>query len=105
MKSRDKRSLLFLISDGETSGMISNYWSEINELGVKVFPWALALNLEVSIPRGNGLVIDPQNRADLPKRIDRTRASSYRLRETDGQYFEILTKAQEAGNFVGAWSN
>lgn len=97
-----KSKSIILISDGENFGDdLEDIGSQLSELGVKVFSLGIGTEGGSSIPRGNGLVIDPQTGQPAQTVLDpdplRQIAS-----ETNGQYFEISDQVQEVGDLIGA---
>jgi Ca-activated chloride channel family protein len=97
-----KAKSIILISDGENFGDdLEDIGGKLNELGVKVFSLGIGTESGSSIPRGNGLVIDPQTGRPAQTVLDRTPLQVIAA-ETDGQYFEISDETQEAGNLIGA---
>ena len=80
---------------------MDNIGSSLNDLGVKVFSLGIGTESGSSIPRGNGLVIDPQTGRPAQTVLDPTPLQQIAA-ETNGQYFEISDQVQEAGNLIGA---
>ncbi len=92
---------VILISDGENFGDdLEGIGSELNELGIKVFSLGIGTEAGSTIPRGNGVVIDPETGKPA-----KTILNKYPLQqiaaETDGQYFEISDEVSEIGDLTG----
>jgi Ca-activated chloride channel family protein len=97
-----KSKSIILISDGENFGDdLEDIGTRLNDLGVKVFSLGIGTESGSSIPRGNGLVIDPQTGRPAQTILERAPLQQIAA-ETNGQYFEISDEAQEAGNLIGA---
>ncbi|MDG1276015.1 MAG: VWA domain-containing protein [Algoriphagus sp.] len=97
-----KSKSIILISDGENFGdELDNIGASLNDLGVKVFSLGIGTESGSSIPRGNGLVIDPQTGRPAQTVLDPGPLQQIAA-ETNGQYFEISDQVQEAGNLIGA---
>jgi Ca-activated chloride channel family protein len=97
-----KSKSIILISDGENFGDdLEDIGIRLNDLGIKVFSLGIGTDSGSSIPRGNGLVIDPQTGRPAQTVLERAPLKQIAA-ETNGQYFEISDEAQEAGNLIGA---
>lgn len=97
-----KSKSVVLISDGENFGdNLENIGSELKDLGVKVFSLGIGTEGGSSIPRGNGLVIDPQTGKPAITLLEKTSLKQI-ASETDGQYFEISDETQEVGELIAA---
>ncbi len=97
-----KSKSIILISDGENFGEDLDYiGSELNNLGVKVFSLGIGTEGGSSIPRGNGLVIDPQTGRPAQTVLERSSLQQI-ASETDGDYFEISDEVQEVGELISA---
>ncbi|MDR7129655.1 Ca-activated chloride channel family protein [Algoriphagus sp. 4150] len=97
-----KAKSIILISDGENFGDdLGEIGSKLNNEGIKVFSLGIGTTSGSSIPRGNGLVIDPQTGKPAQTALDRSSLQKIAA-ETDGQYFEISDEVQEIGNLISA---
>lgn len=92
---------VILISDGENFGDDpEGIGSELNELGIKVFSLGIGTEAGSTIPRGNGVVIDPETGKPAKTILNRTPLQQIAA-ETDGQYFEISDEVSEIGDLTG----
>ena len=97
-----KSKSIILISDGENFGDdLNGIAGQLNELGVRVFSLGIGTESGSSIPRGNGLVIDPATGQPAKTILDRTPLQQI-ASETNGKYFEISDDVQEVGNLISA---
>ena len=97
-----KSRSIILISDGEHFGDdLDGVISELTENGIKVFSLGIGTENGGQIPRGNGLVIDPQTGQPALSKLNPD-PMRYVANETGGQYFEISDKVQEMGNLTSA---
>jgi Ca-activated chloride channel family protein len=93
---------IILISDGENFGDdLEGIGSELNEIGIKVFSLGIGTEAGSTIPRGNGVVIDPATGNPARTLLDRTPLQQIAA-ETDGQYFEISDEVSEIGDLTAA---
>ncbi|WP_339751605.1 vWA domain-containing protein [Algoriphagus aquimarinus] len=97
-----KSKTIILISDGENFGDdLEDIGSRLNNEGIKVFSLGVGTTGGSSIPRGNGLVIDPQTGKPAQTVLDRAPLQQIAT-ETNGQYFEISDEVQEIGDLTAA---
>ena len=97
-----KSKSIILISDGENFGDdLEDIGSRLNSEGIKVFSLGIGTEGGSSIPRGNGLVIDPQTGKPAQTVLDRSPLQQIAA-ETNGQYFEISDEVQEIGDLTAA---
>ncbi|MEB2780575.1 VWA domain-containing protein [Algoriphagus sp. C2-6-M1] len=97
-----KSKTIILISDGENFGDdLDDIGSRLNSEGIKVFSLGIGTVGGSSIPRGNGLVIDPQTGKPAQTILDRVPLQQIAV-ETNGQYFEISDEVQEIGDLTAA---
>jgi Ca-activated chloride channel family protein len=97
-----KSKTIVLISDGENFGDdLDEIGSRLNSEGIKVFSLGIGTEGGSSIPRGNGLVIDPQTGKPAQTVLDRAPLQQI-ASETNGQYFEISDEVQEIGDLIAA---
>ncbi|MFC5623203.1 VWA domain-containing protein [Algoriphagus winogradskyi] len=97
-----KSKTIILISDGENFGDdLDEIGSRLNSEGIKVFSLGIGTEGGSSIPRGNGLVIDPQTGKPAQTVLDRAPLQQI-ASETNGQYFEISDEVQEIGDLIAA---
>ncbi|WP_339869513.1 VWA domain-containing protein [uncultured Algoriphagus sp.] len=97
-----KSKSIILISDGENFGDdLEDIGSRLNSEGIKVFSLGIGTTGGSSIPRGNGLVIDPQTGKPAQTVLDRAPLQQIAA-ETNGQYFEISDEVQEIGELTAA---
>lgn len=93
---------VILISDGENFGDdLEGIGSELNELGIKVLSLGIGTEAGSTIPRGNGVVIDPATGNPARTILDKTPLQQIAA-ETDGQYFEISDEVSEIGDLTAA---
>ncbi|WP_268036697.1 vWA domain-containing protein [Algoriphagus sp. PAP.12] len=93
---------IILISDGENFGDdLEEIGSRLNDLGVKVFSLGIGTDQGATIPRGNGVIIDPDTGKPAETFLDRAPLQQI-ASETNGQYFEISNEAQELGDLTAA---
>jgi Ca-activated chloride channel family protein len=91
-----------LISDGENFGDdLEGVVSELADSGVKVFSLGIGTEQGSEIPRGNGVVIDPETGKAAVSKLE---SQSLRLTssETGGEYFEISDASQQSGDLISA---
>ncbi len=95
-----KSKSIILVSDGENFGdELGGVANRLSDLGVKVFSLGVGTQTGSTIPRGNGVVMDPSTGQPAVTILDRDplrRIAS----ETSGQYFEISDEVQEVGNLI-----
>lgn len=97
-----KSKTIILISDGENFGdNLEDIGSRLNSEGIKVFSLGIGTTGGSSIPRGNGLVIDPQTGKPAQTLLERGQLQQI-ASETNGQYFEISDEVQEIGDLTAA---
>lgn len=97
-----KSKSVILISDGENFGdELEGIGSQLNDLGVKVFSLGIGTEAGSTIPRGNGVVIDPQTGEPARSVLERTPLQQIAA-ETNGQYFEISDQVQEIGGLINS---
>ena len=97
-----KSKSILLISDGENFGDdLEEVAFELAENGVKVFSLGIGSEEGSEIPRGNGMVIDPETGKPAISKLD---SQPLRLvsTETSGEYFEISDDAQQVGDLISA---
>jgi Ca-activated chloride channel family protein len=97
-----KSKSVILISDGENFGDdLDGIGSELNELGIKVFSLGVGTDEGSTIPRGNGVVMDPETKQPAKTILERTPLQQI-ASETEGQYFEISNEISEIGDLTAA---
>ncbi|SIN71031.1 VWA domain-containing protein [Algoriphagus halophilus] len=97
-----KSKSVILISDGENFGdELEGIGGQLNDLGVKVFSLGIGTEAGSTIPRGNGVVIDPQTGEPARSVLERTPLQQIAA-ETNGQYFEISDQVQEIGELINS---
>jgi len=97
-----KSKSVILISDGENFGdELEGIGSQLNDLGVKVFSLGIGTEAGSTIPRGNGVVIDPQTGEPARSVLERAPLQQIAA-ETNGQYFEISDQVQEIGELINS---
>lgn len=98
----EKSKSIILISDGENFGDdLASLGSRLNDQGVKVFSLGIGTTQGSTMPRGNGVVIDPQTGKPAITTLGREALQEIAA-ATSGQYFEISDETQEIGNLIGA---
>ena len=97
-----KSKSIILISDGENFGDdLDGIANRLSDLGVKVFSLGIGTDNGSTIPRGNGVVIDPSTGQPAVTVLDRDPLQRI-ASQTDGQYFEISDGVQEVGSLISA---
>jgi Ca-activated chloride channel homolog len=97
-----KSKSVILISDGED--FADNFRDITNKLvdaGIKVFTLGVGTSQGSTIPRGNGLIIDPITNQPA---ITRLESNNLKLiaAQTDSQYFELSDEVQEIPDLIMA---
>ena len=101
LKSRS----VVLISDGEHFGDdLEGISEQLVENGVKVFSIGIGTDAGGQMPRGNGMVLDPETGKPALTKLNRG-PLQYIANETGGQYFEISDQTQEMGGLISAIEN
>ncbi|MBY5950384.1 VWA domain-containing protein [Algoriphagus sp. NF] len=96
-----KSKSVVLISDGEDfGGEYEDVAASLAEAGIKVFSLGIGTDAGSSIPRGNGVVIDPNTGRPAETRLDRDALQKIAI-ETGGRYFEISDVSQEVSDLIG----
>jgi Ca-activated chloride channel family protein len=105
-KSQEQKSRsVVLISDGEHFGEdLDGITEELVDEGIKVFTIGIGTDAGGEMPRGNGLVLDPQTGKVALTQLNRE-PLQFIANETGGQYFEISDQNQEMGNLISAIEN
>lgn len=97
-----KSKAIVLISDGENFGDdLDEIGSRLKDEGIKVFSLGIGTEAGSTIPRGNGMVIDPQTGKPAETILDRAPLQQIAA-ETGGSYFEISDEVQEVGELIAA---
>jgi len=97
-----KSKSIILISDGENFGdELEEIGSRLKDEGIKVFSLGIGTEAGSTIPRGNGVVVDPQTGKPAETILDRTPLQQIAA-ETGGSYFEISDEVQEVGELIAA---
>ncbi|MFN3761559.1 MAG: VWA domain-containing protein [Algoriphagus aquaeductus] len=100
-----KSKSVILISDGEHFGdNLGSISEELYDNGIKVFSIGVGTTKGGQMPRGNGVVIDPQTGQPALTKLNPD-PLRYVANETGGQYFEISDQAQEMGSLISAIEN
>lgn len=105
-KSQEQKSRsVVLISDGEHFGEeLDGIAEELVDEGIKVFTIGIGTDAGGEMPRGNGLVLDPNTGKVALTKLNRE-PLQYIAAETGGQYFEISDQSQEMGGLISAIEN
>lgn len=105
-KSQEQKSRsVVLISDGEHFGEdLDGIAEELVDEGIKVFTIGIGTDAGGEMPRGNGLVLDPETGKVALTKLNRE-PLQYVAAETGGQYFEISDQSQEMGGLISAIEN
>ena len=105
-KSQEQKSRsVVLISDGEHFGEdLDGITEELVDEGIKVFTIGIGTDAGGEMPRGNGLVLDPETGKVALTKLNRE-PLQYIAAETGGQYFEISDHTQEMGGLISAIEN
>jgi Ca-activated chloride channel family protein len=105
-KSQEQKSRsVVLISDGEHFGEdLDGITEELVDEGIKVFTIGIGTDAGGEMPRGNGLVLDPETGKVALTKLNRE-PLQYIAAETGGQYFEISDQTQEMGGLISAIEN
>ena len=97
-----KAKSVILISDGENFGDdLEGITSELAENNIKVFSLGIGTEQGSEIPRGNGVVIDPQTGKPAISKLE-SQSLQLASSETSGEYFEISEEAQQVGDLISA---
>ncbi len=97
-----KSKSIILISDGENFGDdLDDVGSRLKNEGIKVFSLGVGTEAGSSIPRGNGVVMDPQTGKPAQTVLERGSLRQIAA-ETNGQYFEISDEVSEIGDLTAA---
>lgn len=97
-----KAKSVILISDGENFGEdLEGTISELAENNIKVFSLGIGTEQGSEIPRGNGMVIDPDTGEPAISKLE-SQSLQLASAETSGEYFEISDQAQQIGDLVSA---
>lgn len=97
-----KSKSIVLISDGENFGDdLADVSESLSDAGIKVFTLGIGSEEGATIPRGNGVVIDPNTGQPAISKLDRTSLQQI-ASQTEGQYFEISDEVQELGNLTAS---
>lgn len=105
-KSQEQKSRsVVLISDGEHFGDdLDGIAEELVDEGIKVFTIGIGTDAGGEMPRGDGLVLDPETGKVALTKLNRE-PLQYIAAETGGQYFEISDQSQEMGGLISAIEN
>lgn len=105
-KSQEQKSRsVVLISDGEHFGEdLDGIAEDLVDEGIKVFTIGIGTDAGGEMPRGNGLVLDPETGKVALTKLNRE-PLQYIAAETGGQYFEISDQSQEMGGLISAIEN
>ncbi|MDF2158233.1 VWA domain-containing protein [Algoriphagus sp. CAU 1675] len=97
-----KSKSIVLISDGEHFGdELSDINQELNDNGIKVFTLGIGTEEGGTMPRGNGLVMDPNTGKPALTHLERKYLQEISS-DTNGQYFELSSQTQEMGRLITA---
>ncbi len=95
-----KSKSVVLISDGEdfgdTYGEIS---SQLSDKGIKVFSLGVGTSQGSTIPRGNGVIIDPKTSQPALTRLEPNNLKKI-ASQTGGAYFELSDQAAEIPDLI-----
>lgn len=102
-KSQENKSRsVVLISDGEHFGEdLEGITEELVDEGINVFSIGIGTDRGGEMPRGNGLVLDPNTGKPALTKLNRE-PMQFIAAETGGQYFEISDQTQEMGGLISA---
>ncbi len=97
-----KSKSIILISDGENFGDdLEGVVSDLADRGIKVFSLGIGTEQGGEIPRGNGVVIDPETGNPAITKLG-SESLKYASSETSGEYFEISDQTQQVGELIAA---
>jgi len=97
-----KSKSVILISDGEDfADNFKDITAKLVEAGIKVFTLGVGTSQGSTIPRGNGLIIDPKTNQPAITRLEPNNLKLIAA-QTDGQYFELSDEAQEIPDLIMA---
>jgi len=97
-----KSKSVILISDGEDfADNLKDITAKLVEAGIKVFTLGVGTSQGSTIPRGNGLIIDPKTNQPAITRLEPNNLKLIAA-QTDGQYFELSDEAQEIPDLIMA---
>lgn len=95
-----KSKTVILISDGEDfADNFRDLTSKLNEQDIKVFTLGVGTSQGSTIPRGNGLIIDPKTNQPAITRLEPANMKLIAA-QTDGQYFELSDEVQEINDLM-----
>ncbi|WP_291783112.1 VWA domain-containing protein [Cecembia sp.] len=95
-----KSRSLILISDGEDfAENFRDLTSKLQEAGIRVFTLGVGTAQGSTIPRGNGLIIDPRTNQPAVSRLEPGNMKLIAA-QTDGQYFELSDEVQEIQDLI-----
>ncbi|MFC0261111.1 vWA domain-containing protein [Fontibacter flavus] len=90
-----KSKSIILISDGEDFGdSFRDITTKLSDAGITVFSLGVGTTQGSTIPRGNGLIIDPNTKQPAISRLESANLKSIAV-QTSGQYFELSDEVQE----------
>jgi Ca-activated chloride channel homolog len=97
-----KSKSVILISDGEDfADNFRDITTKLVDAGIKVFTLGVGTSQGSTIPRGNGLIIDPKTNQPAITRLEPNNLKLIAA-QTDGQYFELSDEAQEIPDLIMA---
>lgn len=97
-----KSKTVILISDGEDfADNFRDLTNKLYEQSIKVFTLGVGTSQGSTIPRGNGLIIDPKTNQPAITRLEPTNMKLIAA-QTNGQYFELSDDVQEINDLIMA---
>jgi Ca-activated chloride channel homolog len=95
-----KSKSVVLISDGEDFGdTYGDISSELSDKGIKVFSLGVGTSQGSTIPRGNGVIIDPKTSQPAITRLEPNNLKKI-ASQTGGVYFELSDQASEIPDLI-----
>ncbi len=100
--NENKSRSVILISDGEDfADNFKGLTADLNDAGIRVFTLGVGTAEGSTIPRGNGLIVDPKTNQPAITRIE---PANLRLiaSQTNAEYFELSDEVQEIPDLIQA---
>jgi Ca-activated chloride channel homolog len=93
---------LILISDGEDfEENYRQYTSDLKDAGIKVFTLGVGTENGSTIPKGNGVLIDPKTKKPAISRLETSSLKAI-ANQTNGKYFELSENNFEIQDLIAA---
>lgn len=97
-----KSKSIVLISDGEDfGGNVSDTMDQLQEAGIKIFSLGVGTRQGSTIPKGNGIIMDPNSGKPVVSSLETTDLKAISSK-TNGAYFELSDEAQEIPDLISS---